>query len=465
MSDLFAVLDGAGFAPSKQPTENNMSSVDLVVHIPLTDNATGGSERRGASTTSTQISEDVKEDFRSEVISRASSTITDLRRPGETEVERFKREREERIRGSKLSQTIKEEEEARKRADEEAARLYAKEQAKRQAEEESRRSSQQIKEEEDRREAMHIQQEGGGQYNGDRIITPTNSNLKSQSIMTSYPEVNGVKQNLENPFPTMTETTSAQINIENGVNSTDADAENSGRPKKHGDETVTQIAAHEAEAAEALRLAKEEQIAASRAEAARIREAAMTHKMKKAMEDRIAAQTKAARLQKEREDEVASLASENRSYNSRRPLSAKLKKFRERHEKREDELRGIMQGISVSASGESEKSLDLDISWADTESLVSHNRNLARGVSLKWEKLYLPFCFGLLTTRDEAPRTGPYQPHESIEVASLLQKIMKKINSTAKEVLEESTGNVIMKSQDPFVTAVKIDGEYLFCMN
>ena len=219
--------------------------------------------------------------------------------------------------------------------------------------------------------------------------------------------------------------------------------------------------------AEAARLEKEEEERMTRqAEVVRLQKIAMEYKLKKRMEERVAAQTRAARLQKEQEDQAAQLASENKrnsarrplSANSaRRPLSAALKKYRDRHEQREDELRDIMQGISITNSTESDKSA---VSYADTDSLVSHNRDLARGASLKWERLYLPFCFGLLTTEEEAPRTGPYQPHETIENGSMLQKIMTKVGSSSKEVLEQSTGNVIMKSQDPFVTAVKRDGTY-----
>ena len=564
MNDPFAGLksSNAGFT-SKHTTNNMSTSVDMMVHIPLGNDGIGGSASNSVSNETKQAKEEGKEDFHTEVGSRASSTDNE-RKPVEDEVARFKRERKERIRGLKLSQTIKEEEEARRRADEEAAKFRAEERKagktiqlldgintagnQEQSEDESTGDEGKVedhvapetsptnintnealqKEEEERMEAQaeaarqearlaaeaeaaRLEKEEEERVAGKTIKLLDGINTAGNQEQSEH-ESTGDEGKVEDHVapetsPTQVNTKALQKEEEERMTSQAeaarqearlaAEAETARLEKEEEERMAKQEArvAAEAEAAilqkeeeeermaaqaeaarqeallaaeaEAARLEKEEEERMTRqAEVVRLQKIAMEYKLKKRMEERVAAQTRAARLQKEQEDQAAQLASENKrnsarrplSANSaRRPLSAALKKYRDRHEQREDELRDIMQGISITNSTESDKSA---VSYADTDSLVSHNRDLARGASLKWERLYLPFCFGLLTTEEEAPRTGPYQPHETIENGSMLQKIMTKVGSSSKEVLEQSTGNVIMKSQDPFVTAVKRDGTY-----
>ena len=186
------------------------------------------------------------------------------------------------------------------------------------------------------------------------------------------------------------------------------------------------------------------------------------------MKKKIAAQTEAVRTRKEQEDEQSkrfssthrpeSAASMHRSA-ARRPASATLRRHRSQQGQKEEELRDIMQGISVSGSVDSDESVETSTTFHTTESLVSHNRNLASGQGLKWETIHLHISFGLLTTEEDAPQSGLYQPFETVEGASMLQKIMVKIKNSSKEVLEDGSGNVVMKCQHPFVTAVNRDGK------
>ena len=186
------------------------------------------------------------------------------------------------------------------------------------------------------------------------------------------------------------------------------------------------------------------------------------------MKKKIAAQTEAVRTRKEQEDEQSkrfssthrpeSAASMHRPA-ARRPASATLRRHRSQQGQKEEELRDIMQGISVSGSVDSDESVETSTTFHTTESLVSHNRNLASGQGLKWETIHLHISFGLLTTEEDAPQSGLYQPFETVEGASMLQKIMVKIKNSSKEVLEDGSGNVVMKCQHPFVTAVNRDGK------
>ena len=187
------------------------------------------------------------------------------------------------------------------------------------------------------------------------------------------------------------------------------------------------------------------------------------------MKKKIAAQTEAARTRKEQEDEQSKRFSSTHRPESaasihrpaRRPASATLRRHRSQQGQKEEELRDIMQGISVSGSVDSDESVETSTTFHTTESLVSHNRNLASGQGLKWETIHLHISFGLLTTEEDAPQSGLYQPFETVEGASMLQKIMVKINNSSKKVLEDGSGNVVMKCQHPFVTAVNRDGKLL----
>ena len=187
------------------------------------------------------------------------------------------------------------------------------------------------------------------------------------------------------------------------------------------------------------------------------------------MKKKIAAQTEAARTRKDQEDEQSKRFSSTHRPESaasihrpaRRPASATLRRHRSQQGQKEEELRDIMQGISVSGSVDSDESVETSTTFHTTESLVSHNRNLASGQGLKWETIHLHISFGLLTTEEDAPQSGLYQPFETVEGASMLQKIMVKINNSSKKVLEDGSGNVVMKCQHPFVTAVNRDGKLL----
>eukprot|EP00979_Chaetoceros_neogracilis_P015222 scaffold5530_cov283-Chaetoceros_neogracile.AAC.14 len=136
-----------------------------------------------------------------------------------------------------------------------------------------------------------------------------------------------------------------------------------------------------------------------------------------------------------------------------RPGSATLRNRRRHIEEKEGQLRGLMRGASSSADDESVSSTS---TYQTMEtSLVSHSKNLSSGKNLQWEDTSLFICFGLLTTIEECPKEGTYGPDSHLVNKHILRSIMKKVKKLSKTVIEERSGNVLMKCHQPFITSVK----------
>jgi hypothetical protein len=145
---------------------------------------------------------------------------------------------------------------------------------------------------------------------------------------------------------------------------------------------------------------------------------------------------------------------------ARRPSSAILRARRKQHEQRENHLRGLMNTVSSSYSGD-EHSVSSHCTFNSVEtSLLSHGRNLSKGKDIKWEKLNVQISFGLLTTPREAPTEGSFSSIDDMEENIMLRSIMSKMKTLSKAMIEQNTGNILMKCQDPFVTSIQRDGEY-----
>jgi hypothetical protein len=143
-----------------------------------------------------------------------------------------------------------------------------------------------------------------------------------------------------------------------------------------------------------------------------------------------------------------------------RPGSATLRNRRRHIEEKEGQLRGLMRGASSSADDESVSSTS---TYQTMEtSLVSHSKNLSSGKNLQWEDTSLFICFGLLTTIEECPKEGTYGPDSHLVNKHILRSIMKKVKKLSKTVIEERSGNVLMKCHQPFVTSVKRKGEFKY---
>ena len=227
----------------------------------------------------------------------------------------------------------------------------------------------------------------------------------------------------------------------------------------------------QANAAKQLRLeeerkkAQEARIRLKKEEAARLKAKKAEAKAKKSrqMEERSAAK----RLQEEKEnrarrEEAVRIALENRNATAR-PHSATLRRRRRQQTEKEEKLRNAMNGIGSTYSADSSDGSVQSTSSFTVTSLLSVNRNLANG-TLKWEKVFVHVWFGLLTSVKEAPREGPYQAQETTDVTpeedGLLQIIMRKVKKISKVALEDNNGNVVMKCQHPFVTSVRKDGKF-----
>ena len=477
----------------------------------------------------------------------------------ETEVERFKREREERIKGNALAQSIKMEEEARRAEDlarakqrekaeakarlenelkagqQEAARLQAKQEdrerieaereqaAKLQAEANERRLVEANQPEAARLEAAIVSNESATQPNALNTEFATSSEGQEASLFVT----SGL--NTENDLNTKTEEIKLQLveaeqqeairmqNEENDRLLIEAEQQEAARfqAEQEGRERIEQAARLqaedeeikrrlvEAEQQEAIRKQNEENdqllIEAEQQEAARLQaeqegreriEAEREEAARLQVEDNErrlveANQKEAARLEaavhlrqriitensmalKQGEINNAHLQStaidENAINEFRgdavRPGSATLRNRRRHIEEKEGQLRGLMRGASSSADDESVSSTS---TYQTMEtSLVSHSKNLSSGKNLQWEDTSLFICFGLLTTIEECPKEGTYGPDSHLVNKHILRSIMKKVKKLSKTVIEERSGNVLMKCHQPFVTSVKRKGEFKY---
>ena len=365
----------------------------------------------------------------------------------ESESARLQKEEQGRLSAEAEAVRVQQQEQARLAAEAEAARLQQQEQARLAAEAEAARLQ---KEEEERErlaseaKAVRLQKEEQG-----RLV------VEAETARLQKEERERERERLAS------EAEAARLQKEELEQERLASEAEAARLQRKEQDRVA------AEAGDLKLLKEEEKRMMAQAEEARRHEDLLMKASN--MKKKIAAQTEAARTRKEQEDEQSKRFSSTHRPESaasihrpaRRPASATLRRHRSQQGQKEEELRDIMQGISVSGSVDSDESVETSTTFHTTESLVSHNRNLASGQGLKWETIHLHISFGLLTTEEDAPQSGLYQPFETVEGASMLQKIMVKINNSSKKVLEDGSGNVVMKCQHPFVTAVNRDGKLL----
>jgi hypothetical protein len=143
-----------------------------------------------------------------------------------------------------------------------------------------------------------------------------------------------------------------------------------------------------------------------------------------------------------------------------RPSSALLRARRKQHEQRETHLRGLINTVSASFSGD-EHSVSSACTYNTVEtSLLSHGLNLSKGKNIKWENVNVYISFGLLTALGEAPKQGIYESMEDMKQNTILTSIMSKMKTLSKAMIEQNTGNILMKCQEPFVTSIQRDGEF-----
>ena len=399
----------------------------------------------------------------------------------ESESARLQKEEQGRLSAEAEAVRVQQQEQARLAAEAEAARLQQQEQARLAAEAEAARLQ---KEEEERErlaseaKAVRLQKEEQGRLVVEAETARLQKEERERERLAS--EAEAVRLQKEEQGRLVVEAETARLQKEERERERLASEAEAARLQK--EELEQERLASEAEAARLQRkeqdrvaaeagdlklLKEEEKRMMAQAEEARRHEDLLMKASN--MKKKIAAQTEAARTRKEQEDEQSKRFSSTHRPESaasihrpaRRPASATLRRHRSQQGQKEEELRDIMQGISVSGSVDSDESVETSTTFHTTESLVSHNRNLASGQGLKWETIHLHISFGLLTTEEDAPQSGLYQPFETVEGASMLQKIMVKINNSSKKVLEDGSGNVVMKCQHPFVTAVNRDGKLL----
>jgi hypothetical protein len=173
------------------------------------------------------------------------------------------------------------------------------------------------------------------------------------------------------------------------------------------------------------------------------------------------------RIEAERQESAARLQVEDDAFHgptpiiakrTSRPGSAALRRGRGPQEEREGQLRGIMYGLAASYSGDDRSVSSPSFNSMET-SLFSHSKNLASGKNLHWEDVSIFVCFGLLTTADKCPREGVFDPNDTSVNSKILFSVMKKVKKLSRSVIEEKSGNILMKCNQPFVTSVKRDGK------
>lgn len=156
----------------------------------------------------------------------------------------------------------------------------------------------------------------------------------------------------------------------------------------------------------------------------------------------------------------ASLDENETKHKTKRPSSAILRARRRENEQKEDRLRGLINSVSSSYSGD-DHSVSSNGTFNTVEtSLLSHGRNLSRGKNIKWESVHVYISFGLLTTSQEAPKEGVFDTVEASVQDKLLTSIVSKMKALSKAAIEQDTGNILMKCQDPFITSVQRDEKF-----
>jgi hypothetical protein len=419
----------------------------------------------------------------------------------ETEVERFKREREERIKGNALAQSIKMEEEARRAEDLARAKQREKAEAKARLENELKAGQQeaarlQAKQEDrerieaEREQAARLQAEA----NEHRLVEANQQEAARLEAAIVSNESATQPNALNTEFATSSEGQEASLFVTSGLNTENnlntkaeeiklqlVEAEQQEAIRMQNEENDRLLI--EAEQQEAARLQAEqegrERIEAEREEAARLQVEDNERRLVEANQKEAARLEAAVHLRqriitensmalKQGEINNAHLQStaidENTINEFRgdavRPGSATLRNRRRHIEEKEGQLRGLMRGASSSADDESVSSTS---TYQTMEtSLVSHSKNLSSGKNLQWEDTSLFICFGLLTTIEECPKEGTYGPDSHLVNKHILRSIMKKVKKLSKTVIEERSGNVLMKCHQPFVTSVKRKGEFKY---
>ena len=145
-----------------------------------------------------------------------------------------------------------------------------------------------------------------------------------------------------------------------------------------------------------------------------------------------------------------------------RPSSAILRARRKEQEQKEYQLRGLINTVSSSYSAD-DHSVSSNHTFNTVEtSLLSHGRNLSKGSNIKWETVNVYITFGLLTLSDQAPMMqGIHGTQETLmQGTTILTSILGTMKTLSKAMIEQNTGNILMKCQDPFVTSVQRDGEF-----
>ncbi len=163
--------------------------------------------------------------------------------------------------------------------------------------------------------------------------------------------------------------------------------------------------------------------------------------------------------------------------------SGYLKERRAKQLEQERILRSRMKRIgSPDTSGgglsleESSSSIDGSVETSLISLTLSRNSGKNKNLNgVKWENVPVEFAFGLLTSKEEAPRKGYYHGKRStrrsdesistksssklLESSSILRQIMKKVGELSKMAVLNRTGNVIIKAKSPYIESVLRDSK------
>mmetsp|Transcript_2869 Transcript_2869/g.3374 ORF Transcript_2869/g.3374 Transcript_2869/m.3374 type:complete len:216 (-) Transcript_2869:361-1008(-) len=162
--------------------------------------------------------------------------------------------------------------------------------------------------------------------------------------------------------------------------------------------------------------------------------------------------------------------------------STMLRERRAKQAEQEMLLRNRMNRISSPSSLSLTSSASLDGSF-ESSSLISYSFSRSQGSSskdLKWEKMTVEFCFGLLTSEKDAPFEGLYKKRSSrirsgdsikshsnqnsqfLDYSPILSSIMQKAGEISKAAVQHRSGNVIIKARSPYVASVVQDSKFSF---
>ena len=160
-----------------------------------------------------------------------------------------------------------------------------------------------------------------------------------------------------------------------------------------------------------------------------------------------------------------------------------LRDRRTRQLEKERLLRSRMKRIGSpdSASGLSLTSSGGSFDGSVETSLISLNQSRSSGKeremkkSMKWDKVPVEFAFGLLTSKDDAPRKGVYHGKRStrrsddsvstksssrlLDSSPMLKHVITKAGEVSKAAVQNRSGNVIIKARSPYVESVVRDSK------